>query len=77
VAVRRVHDERIHSGTYQRLGPGYGVRPDANGRNVDAVTAVYVMLHALGPGRGKLIDYQQWHERETDSMVSFAGLALY
>jgi len=52
-------------------------RPDANSRNVDAVTAVYVMLHALGPGRGKLIDYQQWHEQETDSMVSFAGLAIY
>ena len=52
-------------------------RVDANARNVDAVTAVYVMLHALGAGRGERINYQQWHETETNSMVTFAGVAIY
>lgn len=52
-------------------------RPDANERNVDAVTAVYVMLHALGQGRGQRIKYEQWHEEETDSMVTYASVAIY
>jgi AmmeMemoRadiSam system protein B len=53
-------------------------RPDANARNVDAVTSVYVMLHALGNrGRGERINYQQWKEEETDSMVTYASVAIY
>jgi hypothetical protein len=52
-------------------------RPDANIRNVDAITAVYVMLHVLGAGDCRPIDYQQWRELETDSMVTFASLAIY
>lgn len=53
-------------------------RPDANARNVDAVTSVYVMLHVLGSqGRGERIAYQQWKEEETDSMVTYASVALY
>lgn len=53
-------------------------REDGNARNVDAVAAVYVMLHALGPGApGELTAYRQWDEKETDSMVTFAGAAFY
>lgn len=53
-------------------------RNDANARNVDAVTSVYVMLHVLGgEGRGERIDYQQWKEEETDSMVTYASVAIY
>jgi hypothetical protein len=52
-------------------------RSDANARNVDAVTAVYVMMQALGPRTAQLLEYQQWNERETDSMVSFAGVAFH
>jgi len=52
-------------------------RPDHNLRNVDAVTAVYVLLHVLGMARGELIDYQQWREAATDSLVSFAGMSMY
>ena len=51
-------------------------RADANARNVDAVTAVYVMMQALGPAPARLIEYQQWHERETDSMVTFASMVV-
>ncbi|MCL5269554.1 MAG: AmmeMemoRadiSam system protein B, partial [bacterium] len=48
-------------------------REDGNARHVDAVTAVYVLLHALAPARVQRLDYEQWHETETDSMVTFAG----
>jgi AmmeMemoRadiSam system protein B len=52
-------------------------RPDKNARNVDAVSAVYSMLHVIGPGEGELLSYEQYRERETESLVSFASLALY
>lgn len=64
-------------------------RRDANARNVDAVAAVYTMLHVLGPGAGggsddggtaddaELLKYDQYIEEPTDSMVSFASMALY
>ncbi len=54
-----------------------GIRRDGNARHVDATAAVYVMLHLLGKGSAGEIDYQQWHEQETDSMVTFASLAIY
>lgn len=52
-------------------------RPDRNGRNVDAVTAVYTLLHALGSGPAELIDYDQYLEAPTQSLVSFASMALF
>jgi AmmeMemoRadiSam system protein B len=60
-------------------------RIDQNARNVDAVTAVYVLLHVMNrlnglngeTGRVQRIDYQQWCETETGSMVTYSSLALY
>jgi MEMO1 family protein len=52
-------------------------RSDANARNVDAVTAVYTLLHALGPGTAQLLGYDQYLEEATESVVSFASMALY
>lgn len=52
-------------------------RPDRNGRNVDAVTAVYTLLQALGPGPAETIDYGQFLESPTRSLVSYASMALY
>lgn len=51
-------------------------RPDRNARNVDAVSAVYTLLHAVKPARGELLGYDQHREYETESLVSFASLAL-
>ncbi|MEN6625090.1 MAG: AmmeMemoRadiSam system protein B [Candidatus Sumerlaeia bacterium] len=53
------------------------IRRDGNARNVDATTAVYVMMNMLGEGSAGELDYQQWHEQETDSMVTFASMAIY
>ena len=52
-------------------------RADGNARHVDAVTAVYVMMHALGKGRVEQIAYDQWREEATDSMVTYASAAIY
>jgi len=65
-------------------------RGDANARNVDAVAAVYTMLHVLddgtvgdsageanGKAKAELLNYDQYIEEPTDSMVSFAAMALY
>lgn len=52
-------------------------KPDHNARNVDAVTAVYVMLHALAKGEAEQVVYEQWKEEPTDSMVTYASLAIY
>lgn len=52
-------------------------RPDGNARNVDAVSAVYSMLNVIGPGKGELLHYDQYREHETDSMVTYASVALY
>jgi hypothetical protein len=44
---------------------------------VDAVTAVYIMLRALeGKGQAEQLDYRQWREIETDSMVTFASISI-
>lgn len=51
-------------------------RADRNARNVDAVCAVYTLLHALRPLRGELLGYDQYREYETESLVSYASLAL-
>jgi hypothetical protein len=51
-------------------------RPDNNARNVDAVSAVYTMLHALAPASGELLQYAQFREAPTQSMVSYASMAL-
>ncbi len=52
-------------------------RSDANARNVDAVSAVYTLLHTLSEGPTELIDYDQYLEQSTESVVSFASMALY
>lgn len=53
-------------------------RPDTNARNVDAVTAVYVMLQTLGAAtRVERINYEQWKEDETDSMVTYGSIAVF
>lgn len=53
------------------------IRRDGNARHVDATAAVYIMLHMLGTGAAGDIDYEQWHEEETDSMVTFASMPIY
>lgn len=46
-------------------------------RRICGLPPVYSMLEAVRPQRGTLLDYQQWHERETESAVTYASLAYY
>ena len=72
--------DRRMLGLVERMDPeGFfdHFRQDGNARNVDAVTAVYVLLHTLGGGACETIVYEQWREQETDSMVSYASLVIY
>lgn len=54
-------------------------RADKNARNVDAITSVYVLLKVLEghATRAERISYEQWHEEPTDSMVTYASMAIY
>lgn len=72
-------DERLLEQIEQMDPEGFfeSIRTDRNARHVDATTAVFVLMQALGTGRVERVDYQQWHENATESMVSYTGLALY
>jgi MEMO1 family protein len=83
ITKQRAHEvEAADRAMLDRIGQGAPeaflecFQSDGNIRNVDAVTAVYVMMQVLGPSRVELLDYRQWHEEETDSMVSFASMVL-
>lgn len=76
--------ERVQAGDPEGFFDTF--RPDRNARNVDAVTAVYTMLHALRdpeaeaagapPPSGRLLSYEQYREAQTASLVSYASLAI-
>lgn len=46
-------------------------------RRICGLPPVYSMLETVRPQRGALLDYQQWHEQETESAVTYASLAYY
>lgn len=46
-------------------------------RRICGLPPVYSMLQTVQPERGTLLDYQQWHEQETESAVTYASLAYY
>lgn len=78
----RAADARMLECILKRDAEGFfdHFREDGNARNVDAVTAVYVMLKALeggGAAHAQQLDYGQWREQETDSMVTFASVAIF
>lgn len=46
-------------------------------RRICGLPPVYTMLEACRPENGRLLHYDQWHERETRSAVTYASLAYY
>lgn len=46
-------------------------------RRICGLPPVYSMLEAVRPRRGEVLDYRQWHERETESAVTYASLAYF
>jgi AmmeMemoRadiSam system protein B len=59
--------------------PGFfsGIAGVNDCRRICGLPPVYSMLEAVRPRRGEVLDYRQWHEKETESAVTFASLAYY
>ena len=53
------------------------IRNERDGRNVCGVPAIYALLHAACAGNSRLLRYDQNADQQTQSVVSFASLALY
>jgi len=60
-------------------GEGFfsSIASEQDRRRICGLPAIYTMLHVLGAKEGKLLKYGQAFTRETQSVVSFASLALY
>ena len=75
----RTYDERLIASAArcdaeEFLGHLIDVR---NKYKVCGVSPMYAMLRTAGMRRGELLAYDQWNETETESAVSFAGMAFY
>ncbi|MCB2205561.1 AmmeMemoRadiSam system protein B [bacterium] len=53
------------------------LRENRNATNIDGFACITTFFDLMKPARGSLFDYQQWHEEERASMVSFASMAFF
>lgn len=80
VLAQLAADDRAMLALVEACDPGelcrfiYG---EQDRRRVDAWPAVYTMLQATDVTRGKLLHYAQSHERDTNSVVTFASVSLW
>ena len=50
--------------------------PDFSRRRICGLAALYALLSALPPCRGRLLRYEQSPEEETRSVVTYAAIAF-
>jgi len=53
------------------------LRTTENATHIDGYSCIATFFELAAPGRGVLLDYQQWHEIERASSVSFASMAFF
>ena len=53
------------------------VRTAKNDTHIDGFACITTFFDLVAPRRGRLLDYQQWHEEERASSVSFASMAFF
>ncbi|MFA6235016.1 MAG: AmmeMemoRadiSam system protein B [Bacteroidota bacterium] len=53
------------------------LRDTRNSSKIDGFACITTFFDLMHPKRGVLLDYQQWHEEERASAVTFAGMAFY
>ncbi len=53
------------------------LRASKNSSKIDGFACITTFFDLMQPKRGILLDYQQWHEEERASAVTFAGMAFY
>ncbi|MFZ1731508.1 MAG: AmmeMemoRadiSam system protein B [Bacteroidota bacterium] len=53
------------------------LRDSRNASKIDGFACITTFFDLTHPQRGVLLDYQQWHEEERASAVTFAGMAFF
>lgn len=53
------------------------IRSAKNDTHIDGFACITTFFDLVKPRRGLLLDYQQWHEEERASSVSFASMAFF
>jgi AmmeMemoRadiSam system protein B len=53
------------------------LRASGNATGIDGFSCISTFFDVVRPGAGKLFKYQQWHEEERESAVTFAALGFY
>ncbi|MBE0645607.1 MAG: AmmeMemoRadiSam system protein B [Bacteroidetes bacterium] len=53
------------------------LRESKNASKIDGFACITTFFDLVKPRRGVLLDYQQWHEEERASAVSFASMAFF
>jgi hypothetical protein len=53
------------------------LRDSKNASRIDGFSCITTFFDLVHPKRGVLLDYQQWHEEERASAVTFAGMAFF
>jgi AmmeMemoRadiSam system protein B len=54
-----------------------GLRETRNASKIDGFACITTFFDLVKPARGVLFDYQQWHEEERASAVTFASMAFF
>lgn len=79
--LRIIKEEDLKMLNYVELIDGDGffsmVMKDKDRRRICGLSAIYTMLKVIEAKKGRLLKYDQAFTPETQSMVSFASLALY
>ncbi len=53
------------------------LRDTKNASHIDGFACITTFFDLMHPRRGRVFDYQQWHEEERASSVSFASMAFF
>jgi len=53
------------------------LRENRNATHIDGFACITTFFDLVKPARGQLYDYQQWHEEERASSVSFASMGFF
>lgn len=67
----RMLEECDYDAFFQQL------RESRNATHIDGFACITTFFDMVQPARGRLFDYQQWHEEERASAVSFASMGFF
>ena len=53
------------------------LRPSMNATNIDGLSCITTFFDLVRPSSGSLLAYDQWHEEERESGVTYAAMAFW